>query len=466
MATNFVNCSYQEIIDLHTESDHVTVLGVHTPTGSTPRKMFSGFFDQFKKYKYNGCSIKLVPAARLPVDPLQVGVEPGQVYETPMDPRDALNPIMFHGCHGNDMGEILDMLYGSQDISESMKGLDATTIGGTVLSQAFYDVMERLYYKALTDNTWKKAHPQRGFKKAGLRPLVYSVAANRQIAPGALGDMFSLGENDEIIQEMGDLHQFTALDSVKVDKSNLQFFTPRLTSLGWLDTRNALTTEDAYDGTSTSLDDLLNKFTNYTELPSIFMGCILLPPAYGVEQYFRMIINHSFSFKNFRGISFKPEVSSVPSYYDANADLFDPDQYEGGEVTPTPDPDPDPDPEPEPTPTTATVGFGISGSPGGSTAYFYALTYTLNGETTTIATFDPDSSTRFRLYSAEVPVGAVVGGTYYTGTTTHVYGALQQSQLIIGDIQIGDTVYSATDTSQTVGAPGSTPQAFIWEVGS
>lgn len=93
MATQYAKASYEEIIDCHTEEGHVTAIGIHTPTGDTPRKMFSGFFEQFKKFKYLGCSIKLVPAARLPADPLQVSYEPGQVIGTAVDPRDMLNPF-------------------------------------------------------------------------------------------------------------------------------------------------------------------------------------------------------------------------------------------------------------------------------------------------------------------------------------------------------------------------------------
>ena len=345
MATNHVYCSYQEVIDLHTEGNHVTVIGVHTPTGDTPRRMFKGLFDQFKQYRYNGCSIKLVPAARLPVDPLNVSVDPGQVLGTAVDPRDALNPLMFHGCHGDDMGTILNKLYGTENvIGDSTDGLDAPS-SGALLPQAFRDVLERLYYKALTDNTWKKAGAQRGFMKSGLRPLVYSLAANRQIMPGTKGPVFTLGENGEIIQNLGDPMDSWQLEDeslgMPVNKSTLQLMTPRLTGLGWIDTKNVLTTSQ--DLQVDTLTDAFVAQENYTELPKIFMGVILLPPAYGVEQYFRMIINHSFTFRKFRGISFKPEMPNVPSYFNANEDLFDPEKYDG-ESEPSPEPEPEPDP--------------------------------------------------------------------------------------------------------------------------
>lgn len=412
MATNHVYCSYEEVIDLHTEGDHVTVIGIHTPTGDTPRRMFKGLFDQFKQYKYNGCSVKLVPAARLPVDPLQVGIEPGQVYETPMDPRDALNPLMFHGCHGDDMGTILNKLYGTDnEISDSLDGLDAPS-SGAILPMAFKDVLERLYYKALTDRTWKKAGVQRGFMKSGLRPLVYSLAANRQIMPGTKGPVFTLGENGEIIQNLGDPVDSWFLEDksygMPVNKSTLQLMTPKLTPLGWIDTKNVLTTpQDLHVPT---LTDAFVAQENYTELPKVFMGVILLPPAYGVEQYFRMIIIHSFTFRKFRGISFKPEMPNVPSYYDANDDLFDPDKYDGQR-------EPNPGPEPEPTiKNPVYIQLQWSNQSRFDAGSLYGLEYTLDdGAQVEIATNPKPISTSgwSRVYGPfDVPVGAVIEGTY------------------------------------------------------
>lgn len=332
MATRKVRASYQEIIDMHTEADHVTAVGIHTPTGDFPHKMFKGYFEQYKKYKYLGCSIKFIPLARLPVDPLQVGFESGEQ----MNPVDLANPILFHGCHGDDLGVILNTLYGNDDgISDSLVGLD----GGENYPldvQGLYlrGFMERLYYKALTDKSWKKAHIQRGFQKSGLRPLVYSLATNRQIMPSlALGEDVKTLDSDEFgdpvwdIEHQGDVHRLPV-------ENRMQLFTPRLTRLGWMDTRNVITTPTVIDPV-TDVDDepgailkALNSEMNYAQLPKLFMGCILLPPSTspnGFKQYFRVIINHYFAFAQFRGISFQPDALEVPTYWNKNdsEDLFD-----------------------------------------------------------------------------------------------------------------------------------------------
>lgn len=435
MATNHVFCSYQEVIDLHTEGNHVTVIGVHTPTGDTPRRMFKGLFDQFKQYRYNGCSIKLVPAARLPVDPLNVSVDPGQVLGTKVDPRDALNPLMFHGCHGDDMGTILNKLYGTENlISDSLDGLDAPS-SGALLPQEFRNVLERLYYKALTDNSWKKAGSQRGFMKSGLRPLVYSLAANRQIMPGTKGPVFTIGENGEIIQDLGDPMDSWQNESeelaMPVNKSTLQLMTPRLTGLGWIDTKNVLTSEVSLGDVSTLNEGFVAQ-ENYTELPKIFMGVILLPPAYGVEQYFRMIINHSFTFRKFRGISFKPEMPNVPSYFNANEDLFDPEKYDGQD-----EPDPDP-PEPDPPVVTRSVGVMLNilnGSGSSVRCDFYVLGYTTDDGANWTYVYEGSaqpSTLGPKYYVLEnIPVGAKIGGTVYYRSTAGQFVAASSDALTL-----------------------------------
>lgn len=346
MATNKVYCSYQEVVDLHTESDRVTVIGVHTPVGDVPSKMFKGFFEQFKKMKYLGCNIKMVPAARLPADPLQVSYAAG---EPTIDPRDMMNPIMFHGCHGDDMGVILNRLYGDDaGISGSLDGIDYSKVVdpsfATVVEASMADQLERIYYKALTDRTWKKAHPQRGFQKNGLRPLIYNLAATRQIGFGSdaqlnAADMY-FNENGMLGLAGGDPTSDADFDgtdksfSSKLSKTNVNLITPRLTSLGWIDTRNVITTAHLGSWEETDMSDLPTAIeqnaptmVNYAEFPKIFMGVILLPPAYKTEQYFRMIINHHFAFAGFRGISFQPEELNVPAYWNKNGDaeLLDPD---------------------------------------------------------------------------------------------------------------------------------------------
>lgn len=351
MTTNYAKASYQEIIDLKTVSNNVTVVGIHTPTSKQPYEYLSGFFRQFKKYRYLGCSMALVPAARLPSDIAQVGYEAGQ---QPVDARDILNPILFHGCHGNALGAILNQFLNGPSAPSSF-GSPESTPSTEVWDNAFGkdsawgDMYESLYYRALTDNTWLKAHPQSGFRKKGMHPLVYEVSTNHQIgnvpsshanvtpytnstfnedAP-TLSGMMGLGRN--VAESNGSKYStfFETLPQGRIDiqdaTSNeygklfnqptnvgINYFTSRLHPLGWLDTTNRLTMiNDDYTQDFTGLvpdrtdfNTLLNNMIEQPNLlPLLYMGLILLPPAYKANQYMRLVLNHRFAFKGFRGIS-------------------------------------------------------------------------------------------------------------------------------------------------------------------
>lgn len=348
-ATQYAKASYQEIIDLKTTTNTVSVVGIHTPTSYEPYEFLRGFFEQFKKYRYNGCSMALVPAARMPADISQVGYGAG---DPPIDARDILNPILFHGCHGEALGPILDgFLNGpSTDSSfgraDSSPSIERRTLGAGE-GAAFNTLYEKLYYRALTDNTWLKAHPQTGFRKKGMHPLVYDLSTNHAIpggfnaatnlspdvksglsgvtrASGAFGpEAYEQGtgshQTHRSLKELPLLGDFDIVDAtsstegqIYQDRSNegVSYFTSRLHRLGWLDTTVRHSNSKAaqpYTGlvpTSADISYFLGQLSeSLNSLPLLYMGLVLLPPAYKANQYMRLVLNHSFSFKGFRGIS-------------------------------------------------------------------------------------------------------------------------------------------------------------------
>lgn len=353
MATNFATASYQEVVDLHTESKTVSVIGIHTPCTSTPVKMLGGFWKQFRKVKYLGCSLSLVPAARLPADPLQVSIGAG---EPTIDPRDMLNPIMFHGCHGDDMGAILDTLYSGETSGTSdvvRKSSDSAVLDVFSESQKGNDYVDALYYRSLTDRTWAKAHPQVGFRKSGLRPLVHQIVANRpfsefnpDVRPSGLGPLvgnrgtgqmgtYATGTSD-VDNKLSVLPTPGLPDTVEPEGPTFEinanhngyaFATSGLRSLGWQDTQTSLMTTQAYVSQALTGDaqqdaqkvaDTWTKVVAPNTIPKFYMGMILLPPAYKTEQWFRLQINHNFAFKGFRGISMIDDdtkvINNAPAY--------------------------------------------------------------------------------------------------------------------------------------------------------
>lgn len=289
MATNFAKADYMEIVDLQTVADKVSIIGIHTPTGIKPRKMLAGFFMQFRKYKYTGCDVAMVPAARLPVDPLGLSLEAGQ---NNADMRDIVNPVLFHGAHGDNLNNALNIIYSdsSSMVSTSVNEYDiskSTVPYGESLN------WEAQYYRSLSDPTFRKTNVQAPLRLKGLHPMVYNVVTNHQITNVQTGDN-AVDENVGKLQQVpGRLWTSTIVDAVgNVGKESgsivvtPQLSTNRLTPLGWLDTRNVLSYTDMVGNAPSTLQKL-------------FMGIIILPPSYRTKLFFRLVITHHFCFKEF-----------------------------------------------------------------------------------------------------------------------------------------------------------------------
>lgn len=322
-----VTCSYEEIIDFNTTGGSISVMGIHTPDDQTPLKMFPGLFQQFKKWKYLGCKIVGANAAQLPVDPLGVGYEAGEGNESVADPRDIFDPIMFHGCHGEDLGAVLNRLYTPlHDLSDSIVAFTESEGSDSDLGRAA--VLEGLYYKALTDRTWRKFPIQGGIRLRGLHPLVYSLATNHYISP-------NMQEAEFYDPTDGTIPGFDAPDAMSnatgVSGSNdTRFFTPRLQRLGWMDTRVPYVSAGAEIPSPADPDegyaewrDKLRSTTNYAMMPRIFMGVLLIPKSRRIKQYMRLRIVHYFKFAGFRGASMDLNVLGSPSFFEAESNVGD-----------------------------------------------------------------------------------------------------------------------------------------------
>lgn len=309
MVNKYINATYQEIYDLATSPNQVTIMGIRTPSGSVPSKMLEGLWKQFKSVKYSGCDFVMRATARQPLDPLQIGTSAG----TQMDMRDIQNPILFRGCHGESLGPILNDLIGSDLHTFSGDSLD-------IDQEAIADV-ENFYYQCLTDMSWKKSMPENGFAINGLHPLVYGLSANFQLNgdPSVQtlqsGAKLVQGNGTPISLEVSDVesgystaaslgYQIESDGSGPNDASR-RIFTHDLHPLGWIDTENR------------SGGTLTDPFPN-SRIPKCYMGILMLPPAYteGVRQFFRVVITHYFTFKDFRSISLDGDYSDTPGYYD------------------------------------------------------------------------------------------------------------------------------------------------------
>lgn len=351
--------TYTETFDMNTEKDCPTLIGIHTPIGTTPYRFLSPAFRMYKKFKYLGCDITIVNSARLPVDPEQVGKISGTNY---VDPRDVLNPILFRGCHGESMASILDSMY---------NGL-LTTNGfhtATVDKETFASTLQNFYYTALGDDSWRKSPIQKTLSIRGLHPLVYQVALPHQLLPTnglefqnyrsnnpeAVTNPPGLGntQGSENGQDMPPgtgwppigIHGPTKVeDPYTREYSFVQginpAFTNKMSRLGWMDTLQYIGQNVPADSEGTFTREMI------AQLPKLFMGICLLPPANLCRQYLRVIIRHKFKFAQFRSITtgaideqdwIHSATYGYANLYTGNETKYLPDQMSDPPMSPTPE---------------------------------------------------------------------------------------------------------------------------------
>ncbi|QTZ20020.1 capsid protein [Porprismacovirus canid3] len=320
MATNFAKASFQEVYDFHTEVNNTTLVEIHTPISDLPQRMLNGFFTQFRKFRYDGCDITLVPVSTLPADPLQISYASG---EPTIDPRDLVNPILFKGMTGASMGKFVDAILANasrvgtgQPLTDNPVAQDGpTAFFGDSLSIAESAVLkaitgataalESLYYQCLSSSEWSKAGVQSGFRKRNLYPLVFKEAStvfkpyatNSAPNAGGTGTPYIPGTFPDY-SEGASARGIAGWDDSATPVTSVvnpgPTFSNGATRLGWMPTQSNYTASGV-GVTTPSVEGA----SNVTILPLIPMMLLILPPAYKTEMYFRMVIRHRFSFRDF-----------------------------------------------------------------------------------------------------------------------------------------------------------------------
>lgn len=303
MSTNYATAKYQEIYDVNTVSNNVSVIGIHTPVGSKPRQMLAGFFTQFRKYKYRGCSVVATPAQRLGLNLAQISVSAGS---SAVNPKDVFNPILVRGCHGDNLNAALNSIYkGSFENSGSSVDMDDHAINVVPSGSLTW---EQMYYRMLQDPSFKKFNMSSGLKLSKLHPMIYNVASNHQIMPNQSSSQVGVvnrGSNDSNIMGF-DTATYTEIangEGTANTQADIQFMTNRLQSLGWIDTRQVINSVGG------------NNAPGYTVLPKIFMAAIILPPAMSqtIVTSMRFVVTHYFEFKEFNT---SLTLEGASEYYD------------------------------------------------------------------------------------------------------------------------------------------------------
>lgn len=198
--------SLSETYDLHTQENKMGCVAVHTPAILSVSRKYPGLLRNFTFISFDRCDIVMACASALPLDPLQVGTEAGQVA-----PQDAFNPFLHRAVSNDSFNTIRNRMltiagdsgveYGNPSVIDKTD----TLFSGTGDEHA-------TYYGLLGLNGWKKALPQEGIVVKGLYPIAYQVLdtyggvpygpVNTQIA-GADTKLPDILESDTLVGTTG-----------------------------------------------------------------------------------------------------------------------------------------------------------------------------------------------------------------------------------------------------------------------
>ncbi len=170
-----------ETYDLSTKVNKLGIVGVHTPKTDLIARNWKGLMMNFGKFRFASCDVTLACASILPADPLQVGVEAGSIA-----PQDMFNPILYKAVSNDSMNTFLQFLYGCElGVDNGVVALSKGSIidvHDTKFTTAAGDVevdQFKMYYGLLSNSGgWKKAMPQAGLQMRGLYPLVFQRLSN------------------------------------------------------------------------------------------------------------------------------------------------------------------------------------------------------------------------------------------------------------------------------------------------
>ncbi|MEM2002999.1 MAG: hypothetical protein QXT77_10170 [Candidatus Methanomethylicaceae archaeon] len=311
-----------ETYDLSTKPEKMGLLGIHTPDGKLVYSMWSGFFQNYRKMRFASCDVAMACASMLPADPLQIGVEAGDIA-----PQDMFNPILYKACSNDSMSNLLNKIYAAGGALDSSSWLNKNSVsaenGPTFTYSPTQDVDQfAMYYGLLSDTSgWKKAMPQAGLAMRGLVPITWSLLATQgqPNVSGSLGgsSLYYPGDgdntNDTLIKSRSELMGRYMRGS---SRSMPAVDTMVMTYEGSINNDAASVAYPANNsGSGPQVGDLVS-YLPYPpgqpantlivpnlDLPNCFVAAVVLPPAKLNRLYYRLKVTWTIEFSGPRPLT-------------------------------------------------------------------------------------------------------------------------------------------------------------------
>jgi len=301
-----VRIKVTETYDLKTTVNKIGILGIHTPNGNTVQRLYPGLCKAYKYIRPVKVDVAMACASVLPADPLQVGVEAGDIA-----PEDMFNPILYKAVTNSSFDTLVSRIY-----------LNGTSVGDNVdrtdyPATASLDSFKAYYSQLANPKTWRKAMPQAGLSFRGLRPLCHTLLSTYGNV-NQPGNMNSYSTNGKIVPNVAE---------VRTANAGMTGMTPSPSTVnpGQPITLRGKPVKYPKIPLHYSIEDASTTVT--PAIPKTMCGVVILPPARLNEFYFRMRVTWTLEFT---GIVSMNEIggatafnyldqSSYYSYYPAEA---------------------------------------------------------------------------------------------------------------------------------------------------
>lgn len=277
MSTNRVYVKLRETYDLSTKENQLGVIGIHTPTGLNLTDQFAGLMQNFKFMRFNSVNVTIACASLMPLDPLQVGLEAGEV-----NPQDIFNPILYTAVSNDSFGRIQSMIRGGTltTLGGSAKWNDNATSG--VPDANALDV----YYALLSTDMFATSMPQQGIRMEGVRPFCHALVTDKAVSGRANGSInaYVRGESSYALPgEDGNGEQSIIAYSAGCVPM------PRIPTM-YAKTGSAGSAASQQPG---------NVFDFNIAYNPVYCGMVIMPPAVLQKLYFRMTVEWSITFEEY-----------------------------------------------------------------------------------------------------------------------------------------------------------------------
>lgn len=278
----------RETYDIKTVKNRMTVIGIHTPKANIIKANFPGLLVQCKAYRPVSCDIVVASASALPLDPLGVGQEIGDVA-----PEDVFNPILYKALTNAGMSNLESRIYALGAGTTQGDDIDGPSVNLDVDSVTDQSDEFGVYYSLLSNSHgWKTASPQAGLVMRDVRPLVYEVLADNGMN-NANGGINGSGTNGVVpTQNQSNLALNVGGFFIKGNAKPMPFMNTTFVN-----------GSSSVSGANIGFSDTASNIQQGIPAPRVMCAAIIVPPSKLRELFFRMTVEWTLEFSQIRPIS-------------------------------------------------------------------------------------------------------------------------------------------------------------------